>query len=118
MSQFINLPKAAAMTKRFRDNKEAILATAYRNKNVLPLSETFERQAIDMLLAQPGAAFLRVYYGMDEDLKLHAILVAANSQDEDILPVAQNENGENGSVVEDANRCPPLCPPESPLNQS
>jgi hypothetical protein len=118
MSQQIPLEQAIAMTKLYRQQKENILAEAYKNQDILALSETFERDVIDALLASPGCARLRIYYGMDEGLKVHAILVAATDKNEDILPSAGatlSLEG-NGIVVENSYRCPPDCPTNSPLN--
>ncbi|MGC4235402.1 MAG: hypothetical protein QM594_20690, partial [Niabella sp.] len=97
----------------------AVLLPAHQNKNLLPLSETFDRAVIDSILARPGCTALRIYYGMDEELKLHAIVVAAGKDNADILPVAMTmtDDGGDGGIAENANRCPPLCPPSSPLNE-
>ena len=114
----IDLFTAIAMTTNFRDNKELILQTAYQGKNVLPNSETFHRDAIDLLLSQSGCAGLRVYYGMDANDKIHAILVGVNGQNEDILAsneLSRNEEDED-IIIEVGQRCPPSCPPESALN--
>ncbi len=113
---FISLNKAIDMTTRYRADKEAILATAWQNQNILPDSETFNRTAFDTLLAKEGCAGLRIYYGMDEDLKLHAIIVAANEENEDILPVLTTVALTGEDIVEEGQRCPDLCPPPSPLN--
>ncbi|HMR82710.1 MAG TPA: hypothetical protein PKE30_06250 [Niabella sp.] len=117
MLHFITLDEAAAMTSRYRSNREAVLLPAHQNKNLLPLSETFDRAVIDSILAQPGCTALRIYYGMDEDLKLHAIVVAADKDNADILPVTITDDGGEGGLAENANRCPPLCPLSSPLNE-
>jgi hypothetical protein len=104
------------MTTQYRSDKEAILATAYQYQNILPGSETFNRNAFDSLLAKEGCAGLRIYYGMDENLKVHAVIVAVNEDNEDILP-GENTLTENGEdIVEEGQRCPVICPPSSPLN--
>ncbi len=118
MSHSITLEAAAAMTRRYRANREAVLLPAHQGKNLLPLSETFDRAAIDSVLVQPGCVALRIYYGMDEELKLHAIVVAADKDNADILPVAKTDDDDDDEgIAENANRCPPLCPPSSPLNE-
>jgi hypothetical protein len=55
---------------------------------------------------------------MDSELKVHAILVAVNDKNEDILPTAVNENVRDDAYYlwDDAIKCPPECPPNSPLN--
>lgn len=120
MSHFINLEKAVDMTSRYRAHREGVLTSDYQDQNMLALSETFDRVAIDALLAQTGCTKLRIYYGMDEALNIHAVLVAANEDDADILPAATNSGEEkehDGIILEMSNRCPPLCPPSSPLNE-
>ena len=54
---------------------------------------------------------------MDEKREIHAILVAVNSNNEDILPTDINkaENIEE-DILENAYKCPVFCPPASPLN--
>lgn len=104
----ISLQQAIDMTARYRAN---------RPSNA-PLSETFEAGVINRLLGTPGCCFFRVYYGMDEDMQVHAIFVAADKDNADILP-AQNSletSNNNPTIVEDGIRCPPACPPSSPLN--
>ncbi len=115
-SHFISLPQAVKMTERFRNNKENILATEYKQRDSVPLSETFNRQSIEKLLATPGCAGMRIYYSMDEDLKIHAILVAVNDSNKDLLPSEGTMSAANDIViVEEGQRCPDLCPPPSPL---
>ncbi|MEO6230409.1 MAG: hypothetical protein ABJB11_13640 [Ferruginibacter sp.] len=117
-SHFITVATAASMTGRYRTNRETILATSYKGQDILPLSETFNRGDIDTLLSKTGCAGLRIYFGMDENLKIHSIIVAVNENNEDILP-AESTNSlldDEDDVVEEGQRCPNLCPPPSPLN--
>lgn len=116
-SHAIPLSVAIQMTQTYRKEKEQILAPAYQGKNILATSETFNRDVFEQLLAIPGAAAVRVYYGMDSDLKVHAIFVAANEKNEDILTVQSAELGDgDGLIFETGTRCPTECPPPSPLN--
>lgn len=114
-SHLINLTTAADLTTRFRSNRNSILQTNYQSQDILPLSETFNRNDIDLLLAQEDCAAIRIYYGMDTDLKLHAVMVAVNEDNEDILPSAILNNAED-IIVEEGQRCPIFCPPQSALN--
>lgn len=114
---FISLGKAVDMTTLYRDDREAILATQWQNKNILPLSETFNRAAFDTLLAKEGCEGIRIYYGMDEDSKVHAVIVAVNEDNEDILPALSALTLIAEDIVEEGQRCPELCPPSSPLNE-
>ena len=106
------------MTARYRAEKENILADAYKGKDLLSICETFDRAAFDQTLALPDCVKLRVYYGMDTTLKVHAIVVGVNSNDQDILPEAgmSTTQLEEGDVVEEGQLCPPICPPASDLN--
>lgn len=118
MSHSIPLSQAVEMTARYRQNKDTILAPGYDN-NILAIAETFEAPAITNLLSTPGCASIRVYYGMSEDLYLHAILVAADENGADILPSADYGLGAtetNPDIVEEGKRCPPYCGTSSLLN--
>jgi hypothetical protein len=120
MSQFINLQQAIDMTTLYRAEKENILALAYKGNKILATCETFDRAGVDDVLAQTDCVKLRIYYGMDESLKVHAIIVGVNSADEDILPssvaLASVTNGGSTGILENAQRCPDDCPPSSSLN--
>jgi hypothetical protein len=118
MNHAISLPQAIEMTTAFRNQKDKILNPALAGKNILPTCETFDRAIIDTLLAQPGCVRIRIYYGLQKDLSLHAILVGVNEKDEDMLPSGDSGEGdeEGGSIAEESIPCPPTCPPPSPLN--
>ncbi len=118
MSQFISLEQAVAMTTLYRKEKENVLAEPFKGQNILARCETFDRVVLDTLLAKTGCAAIRIYYGMDETLKVHAIVVPVNAENEDILPtsaVTLTEDEDDG-IGENAQRCPVDCPPPSPLN--
>jgi hypothetical protein len=110
MSKLIPLQQAVEMTTRYRQEKENILDPSNRNKGILSLSETFDRADFDTILAQKGCVSLRIYYGMDDSLTMTAIIVGVNDKNEDILPAGQE------SITEETVKCPPYCPPGSPLN--
>jgi hypothetical protein len=121
MSQFISLPIAIDMTSLYRSQRENILKTEYQNQNILPLSEAFDRTVFDAVLAESGCEGLRIYYGMSEDLKIHAIIVGTDVNGDDILPssgaaAANDPEDDDGYIIENGNRCPPICPGDSPLN--
>ena len=115
-SHFISLNQAIEMTSEFRSEKENILATSYQNQGILPICETFNRSDVDSLLAKQSCEALRVYLGMDDDLKVRMIIVPVNENAEDILPVSSLGNTIDEDIVEEGHRCPPSCPPSSPLN--
>lgn len=114
----ISLQKAIEMTTRYRQDKETVLAPEYRGQIILPNSETFNRAAIEKLLAETGCAAVRIYYGMDETLKTHAIIVGVNESNEDILASSSSNNlaASDEPILEEGQRCPDICPPKSPLN--
>lgn len=112
MSHFIDLQTAIDMTTTYRNMRENILDPDYKNKNVLALSETFDRSAFDALLGQQGCAQLRIYFGMDGEDLVHAIVVGVDDKDQDMLPDGTNDY----RIVEVGTRCPLQCPPSSALN--
>ena len=108
MSHFIKLTAARSMTRKFKEQQDTILGPDFRGKKILPTCESFDRAAIDRLLAQPGCTEIRIYYGMDDNLKIHAILVGVDSTGEHMLPSDPDE--ENEQIVEMSRRCPDNCP--------
>ena len=105
----ITLQQAIDMTTRYRANKPANA----------PICETFDIAAINELAAVTGCAYLRIYYGMKENMEIDAILVAADENGEDILPSGNASAALEGGdpvILEDGYRCPPDCPPKSALN--
>ena len=104
------------MSSRYRAYRETILKDSYQGNDLLPICETFDRAAFDALLKKPDCAHIRIYYGMDESLKIHAIIVAGTAGGADILPASALVEGESEDIVEAGNRCPDLCPEPSPLN--
>ena len=118
MSNSIPLSQAVAMTSLYRLNKDSVL-DAMADKDILPISETFEAASVANLLSTPGCTSIRVYYGMSEELYLHAIMVAVDENDEDILPsvdYVKGTSGNNPDIIEEGKRCPPVCPVSSLLN--
>ena len=105
----ITLTEAIDLMNRFR---------ATRASN-LPLSETFDKNSVLALLAVPTATSLRIYLGEKVDGKICSVLVAADAMGNDILPISAGTLGITDAgalILEDAIRCPDLCPPASPLN--
>jgi len=117
MNHFISLQEAIDMTSLYRAEHENILKTEFQNQGILALSEAFDREPFDVLLAKAGCAGLRIYYGMSEDLKVHAIIVATDENGHDILPSSNSLIEEPGDdIAERGIRCPDLCPSASVLN--
>lgn len=119
MSHFITLEKAKQMTSLYRKEKENLLTPEHKDKNILPIAETFERAAFDTVLAKEGCASLRIYYGLDETLKLHAMIIGVDNVGQDIITTTQASgtlDGTGDEIIEDGKRCPDECGPTSPLN--
>ena len=116
-SHFISLETAETLTSYYRSMRETILASGYKNKNVLPLSETFSVADIKDLIEQPGCTGFRIYYGMkEEDDTVHAVMVAVNEDNEDIIFSESSKLSGENIIIEEGQRCPVICPPSSPLN--
>jgi hypothetical protein len=118
MEHFISLATAAEMTRTFRANRDAILEPGYRGLNLLPICETFDREAFDQLLLQAGCSGVRIYYGMDDSLKVHAVMVGVNAEGGDMVGSGTNASlvAEEDVIIENGGRCPDICPGGSPLN--
>lgn len=117
MSKCISLQKAIEMTTLYRAQMNTILADEFRGQDILVKSEGFSKEQVEKLLAKPGCGFLRIYYGMSQDLTIHALLVSADGSGGDILCNDEEANNEVAEdVLDEADRCPPFCPPASPLN--
>lgn len=121
MNHFISLPTAIDMTSLYRNQRETILKPQFQDQNILAISEAFNRTPFDILLAKPGCEGLRIYYGMTEDLKIHAIIVATDENGNDMLPeqtssFSNSAEATEDDIVENGNRCPDICPDSSPLN--
>ena len=117
MSKFISLQKAIEMTTLYRAQMNTILADEFRGQDILVKSEAFSKEQVEKLLAKPGCGFLRIYHGIRQDLTIHALLVSADGSGGDILCNDEEANNEVAEdVLDEADRCPPFCPPASPLN--
>ncbi|TDH21285.1 hypothetical protein EXU57_20310 [Segetibacter sp. 3557_3] len=113
----ITLLRAKQMTLRFRQNREIILDERFRGRDVLPFSETIEKTSLQQLIDNPECTAIRIYFGMDEQLRVHPIIVGVNSRNEDIIDLTLPDTTETGELLNDGVRCPPVCPPPSPLNE-
>jgi hypothetical protein len=117
MNNVISLQQAITMTTAFREQKDQIVNPDLAGKNILPNYETFDRQAFDKVLSQSGCVQLRVYYGLNENQQLRAIVVGVNEKGEDMLPSEESTDDDEGNtIVEDGFTCPPICGGISPLN--
>ena len=115
MNHLISLEQAVQMTTTYRENKERILQEEFQGMDLLAKAETFDRAAFDKLLAQEGCEQVRIYYGMDEALKVHAVIVGVDATGNDLLPATDSTGEQEGVILDISSRCPPDCV-ESPLN--
>jgi hypothetical protein len=118
INKFYRMPK---LTHQISLSEAVDMTTLYRANRPenFPICETFEKASIQSLLNQSGAVSFRIYYGMKTDMSVHAVLVAADSSGNDILPTSASlltDGDGDGEILEDSVRCPVNCPPESPLN--
>lgn len=100
MGKFISLANAKEMTNRYQNERENILNSSYQNKDILAISETLEKDQLEKL---------RIYYGMDSLLKVHAILVAVDKENQDIIIQNEDAYESEEDILNDNIRCPPTC---------
>lgn len=67
---------------------------------------SFDRAAIDKILAQPGCARLRIYQGKNEDGTPSLVLVGVDAAGKDMT---------KASIMERSSGCPPICDTTSEL---
>ena len=120
MNNVISLQQAIDMTTLFRKEKEGLLNPDMIGKNILPNAETFDRAVFDKILSQTGCVGLRIYSGLTVDLMRKSIVVGVNEKNEDMLPTSMSlsatDGGNDQSIGEEGQPCPPFCPPPSDLN--
>lgn len=104
----ISLAEAIAMTTLYRANRP----------DNMPICETFRLDAVLRLTNHAACTELRIYYGMQPDKSIHAILVAGDAEGNDLLPTKGEVTvtGDDYDILEDGLRCPVTCPEPSPLN--
>ena len=122
MSAFIPLQEGIAMTKAYREKRDAMIKAGSISSDFLPLCETFQKDEVLTLLGKTGCAGLRIYLGLEEE-KINLILVGVNTEDADMIPQTnQAARGETDGDDDDDDlldrgvRCPTSCPPASGLN--
>ena len=101
----IDLATAKELTKRYRENLDALVSKEYAGS--LPNAETFDASAIQAILDQPGCVEFRAYYGMKEDKSVCIIFIGVDAKGNDIIN-SQTGNGED-VIVENGKPCPPYC---------
>jgi hypothetical protein len=93
----IDLPRAAAMTRRFRGQSER-----HRPPVVAFTAEGFTR-----ILGQEKAVGVRIYPAAKDDGTLTYVLVGVDADGNDMV---------DGELSEEGTTCPDVCPDTNPLN--
>ena len=93
----VSLEAAAALTKGYRE-------TAPKGT---PLGSLFPRDVFERLLAQPGCAGIRMYYGRNERREHELLLVGVDAEGEDMT---------TGELFDFGLPCPPYCGEPNALN--
>lgn len=118
MSQFISLEKGIEMTTAYRQHRATLITGGSVPVNMLPICETFEKTQVAGLLNKADCQRLRIYLGLEEGA-VKLILVAVNSNDEDMLATpgaTVTTSTTEDNLLERGVRCPSDCPPPSSLN--
>lgn len=118
MKHRIKRADAKRLTRQFREQRDQVVIPELRRKNTIPNSETFDREIIDAILSQPDCTGLRIYFGLNDQRQVRAVLVGVNQKNEDILSSTNNLETDSSLIAEDGNVCPPICPPKSDLNSN
>lgn len=118
----ISLDKATELTSRYEQKRNQILKEEFKEKDILPLSETFDRASFDQLLSQDGCVGIRIYFGMDDKQEVSLVVRGVDEKNQDIYPAKSTTRSlKNSSVLGEpvfalasGTRCPPYCTPPPP----
>lgn len=97
----ISVAEAVAMTSQFR--------AAAKSEDVR--AWLFDRRSVDVILAQPGCAGVRIYRAVGKDGP-QVVLIGTDANGNDLVP---KEASGSGTVAERAWPCPPWCDAASVL---
>jgi len=112
MKNLVPLSDAKLMVKTYLENKSKVIP----NDSTLPNTETFDSEAFVALLNQPDCVKVRLYYGMNENLEICAIIVGVDSNGNEIYIENKGLNGVDETyVIEDGLKCPPACNVENKI---
>lgn len=119
----IPLKQADAYLSKFGSSKKELQGmmkdSSYLDTHFeLPISETFNSDAIALLLQQEGCRAVRIYYGMDDSGKVRLVLLPVNKDGKDIRKklfegiaglAAKVDGNDDGEAIEVGQRCPTMC---------
>ncbi len=108
---YISITQARQMISLFKELKPGLLSPGYP-QSTLPNCETFSKSELEHIFEVTGCQQFRVYSGMDENNQVRSIIVGVNDDGVDIVP----EDGEDNLILISDERCPDICPPNSPIN--
>jgi hypothetical protein len=112
MKNLVPLSDAKLMVKTYLENKSKVIP----NESTLPNTETFDSEAFVALLNQPDCVKVRLYYGMNENLEIRAIVVGVDSNGNEIYIENMGLNGTDELyVIDDGQACPPYCNVENKI---
>lgn len=111
-NNLIDLSTAIQLTRNYRENKDKLVTPEFTD--AMCLAETFDASAIRAVLDQPGCVSFRAYYGMKENKEVCMVFVGVNDKNEDIIFL---DDPEKNILVEQSQRCPPLCGKDTSLNR-
>ena len=123
----ISLKEAIDLTRRFRKNRRVITKDEFEDKHILPLAETFDKEAFRRFMDNENCKGIRIYLGMKEDCTIHSVIVGVDVNNRDMLPKDSTlqtqafateitDTTNDVEIVDNGYRCPPDCPPASDLN--
>lgn len=98
----ITLDAAAKLTKKYRS-----IGTIVPSLGVLIKGEFFGKNAMVEILNQNGCVGLRMYYGADDLLVPHMVIVGVDANGDDQV---------TGKIAEHSMLCPPACGTLNKLN--
>jgi hypothetical protein len=87
-------------------HEEAVAQLSRRPKELKERGGHFPREAIEQILAQPGCASIRFYFGTKPDGSLAVVMVGMDENEKDMTA---------GVLIEEHFPCPPFCDATSSL---
>jgi hypothetical protein len=89
------------MIDNYAASKDSMLATSYREGNILPVYETFNLKAIDTLICQKNAIGFRIYMAMDAQRQVRFVLAGVDGDGKDIIQRKKENPGAVFTSAED-----------------